>query len=123
MATDDERRKVAERLRELELGVIGTFIPTVELAENILKSIDYGRSGAMTPYGCLADLIDPGDTSQDCRDTVACDREALLALADDVADSAAMATVMDASEGAKMLAEMLHDIARRIRESCGEAVA
>lgn len=34
----------------------------------------------------------------------------------------AMVTVMDASEGAKMLAEMLLDIARRIREACGEVV-
>ena len=53
------------------------------------------------------------------RDFYAVDREALLALAEDVAESAAMVTVMDASEGAKMLAEMLLDIARRIREACG----
>ena len=59
MISDDERREVAERLRELEKGVIGAFIPTRELAENVLRAIDYGRSGAMTPYGCLADLIDP----------------------------------------------------------------
>lgn len=57
--TNEERREVARRLRELEQGVIGALIPTGELAENILRAIDYGRSGAMTPYGCLADLIDP----------------------------------------------------------------
>ena len=57
--TNDERREVARRLRELEKGVIGAFIPTGELAEDVLRAIDYGRSGAMTPYGCLADLIEP----------------------------------------------------------------
>lgn len=49
-----------------------------------------------------------------------CDRESLPALAEDVDEAAAMATVMDASEGAKLLAELLLDIARRIREACGE---
>ena len=32
----------------------------------------------------LADLIEPCDMSHGCRDTVACDREALLALADEM---------------------------------------
>ena len=32
----------------------------------------------------LADLIEPCDMSHGCRDTVACDREALLALADEL---------------------------------------
>lgn len=59
MVSDDERRKVAQRLRELEKCVIGALIPTGELAENILRAIDYGHSGAMTPYGRLADLIEP----------------------------------------------------------------
>lgn len=49
-------------------------------------------------------------------------RDALLELAEDVAESAAMAVVMDDSKGAKLLADMLLDIARRIREACGEVV-
>lgn len=62
MVTDDERREVARRLRELETGVIGTVIPTCELAKNILNAIGYGHSNAMTPYGLLADLIWPDST-------------------------------------------------------------
>ena len=56
----------------------------------------------------LADLVKPS-----------CDREALLALAEDVAYSAAMATAVDASKSSKLLADMLLDIARRIREALG----
>lgn len=62
MVTDDERREIARKLRELEIGVIGTVIPTGELTENILRAIDYCRSDAMTPYGRLADLIEPDST-------------------------------------------------------------
>lgn len=111
MVTDDERREVAERLRGLELGVIGTLIPTGELAENILRAIDYGRSGAMTPYGCLADLIDP-----DCEEgryegvhtARPVDRDALLALADEMS--------MDGMDG---LLIPMSEYARRIREALG----
>lgn len=73
MVTDNERREVAERLRELEIGVIGTVIPTGELAKNILKEINYCHSNAMTPYGRLADLIEPS-----------CDRDTLIELADEM---------------------------------------
>lgn len=66
MVTDDERRDVARRMRELEKCVIGALIPTGELAENILRAIDYGYSGAMTPYGRLADLIEP-ESERTCR--------------------------------------------------------
>lgn len=48
-----------------------------------------------------------------------CDRDALLELAEDVDEAAAMAVVMDASKGAKLLADLLLDIARRIREALG----
>lgn len=68
MISDEERRRVACRLREFEIGVIGTVIPTSELAKNILKAIGYGHSSAMTPYGLLADLIDP--TCKAHRDTL-----------------------------------------------------
>lgn len=73
MISDNERRKVAQKLRELEIGVIGTVIPTGELSKNILKEIDYCHSGAMTPYGLLADLIEPS-----------CDRDKLLNIANDL---------------------------------------
>lgn len=145
MLTDTERDEVARRLRELEQGVIGALIPTGELAENILRAIDYGHSDAMTPYGCLADLIDPGEpnghecvpgecllnvremrhsTEEEQNEYGAMlekisvelhpvDRDALLALAEDV-DGAA-----DDSGGFEPLAGMLRDIARRIREALG----
>lgn len=87
MTTDDERREVAQKLRELEQGVVGALIQTGELAENILRAIDYGRSGAMTPYGCLADLIEPMDSesAEGAGSGVPkCDRDALLELADGI---------------------------------------
>lgn len=68
MISDDERREVACKLRELETGVIGTVIPTGELSKNILDVIEYGHSGAMTPYGLLANLIEP-KPERTCRDT------------------------------------------------------
>lgn len=47
------------------------------------------------------------------------DRDALLELAEDVDEAAAVAVVMDSSEGTKLLADMLLDVARRIREALG----
>ena len=69
---DKKRREIAQRLRKLEIGVIGTVIPTVELVKNILKAIDYSHSNAMTPYGRLADLIEP-EPERTCRPVVADD--------------------------------------------------
>lgn len=66
MSTDNRRREVAKRLRELEIGFMGTCIPTGDFTANILKAIGYGNSDAMTPYGLLADIIDP--TCKACRD-------------------------------------------------------
>ena len=125
MATDDERREVAERLRD-EVGC-GSSWPGVERLGLILgveREPRTGWEGRILTR--LADLIDP-----DCdegRYSVArtarlVDREALLELAEDVTYSATVATVLDASKGAEMLAEMLLDIARRIREACGEVDA
>ena len=131
MATDDERREVAERLREHS----GARLFTGEDVERLIgiELSGFRPKDADNSYNRLADLIEPSESGQNRdrnQDSVQkespivqieheCDREALLALAEDVADSAAMATVMDASEGAKMLAEMLLDIARRIREALG----
>lgn len=113
MISDDERREVARRLREIEQGVTGAFIPTRELAESILRAIDYGRSGAMTPYGCLADLIEPS-----------CDRDALLALADEFESGARVARARKWNEPANAamaiaLADGYEANARRIREALG----
>ena len=101
--TIEERRAVASLLRSFsDNGLWGEFS-------------DYCNCAGPAR---LADLIEPAPTSSDTVPT--CDRDALLALAEDVDEAAAMATVMDASEGAKLLAELLLDIARRIHEACGE---
>lgn len=105
MPTDDERREVARRLRELHLGG-----GSKDLIERTLSDAigAWRRSGMSWDFITerLADLIEPS-----------CDRDALIALADDV-DGAA-----DDSGGFEPLAGMLRDIARSIREACGEAVA
>lgn len=83
MVTDDERREVAAALRD-EVGG-GSSWPGIERLGLILGVEREPRSGwegrILTR---LADLIYQGDTSQGRRDIVACDREALLALAADM---------------------------------------
>ena len=89
MVSDEERREVAERLRGLRRDANSVTQlnhgPTWSLAWCVLgDGLDECGTGDWFERMCarLADLIDPGDTSLSCRDTVACDREALLALAD-----------------------------------------
>ena len=140
MATDDERREVAERLREKSRKYVRELSSshTSTNAYHEVREVLYGTYGAPKSlcefFDRLADLIDPGESGQNRdknRDTVQiespavqkapeCDREALLELAEDVTEAAAMATAVDASKSAEMLAELLLDIARRIREACGE---
>ena len=68
MTTDDERRRVAAALRA-ESG------PSLTVLMCVLGV------GGKDVFSRLADLIDPGDMSHACRDTVACDREALRSVA------------------------------------------
>ena len=105
MPTDKERREVAERLRGISRDV--KFWGGVDPLHYVKKGVfgDVDRHGPNETIDRLADLIEPR-----------CDREALLALAEDV-DGAA-----DDSGGFEPLAGMLRDIARRIREACGEVV-
>ena len=126
--TDDERREVARRLRELadycdenEMSISDDDWP------GILSDYIWPEDGGYHIYDedCrrLADLIYPDTTTDTTKTpgvTTKCDRDALLALAEDVTEAAAMATAVDASKSAEMLAELLLDIARRIREACGE---
>ena len=141
--TDDERREVARRLRSLRKTNPGV----TSLGHSYLWSLLWAVCGEGLGESnrdhwfermCsrLADLIDPGESGQNLdknRDTVQiespavqnapeCDRDALLALAEDVMEAAAMATAVDASKSAEMLAELLLDIARRIREACGHRI-
>ena len=74
MATDDDRREVARRLRESAENGIYTS------AGHVLADI-FGISGNSNIFNRLADLIEP-DTTKPGSDTTKCDRDALLALAD-----------------------------------------
>lgn len=120
--TDDERREVARRLRAIEPDGFSSYSEEHEFVEKALGIWDdYDKF----LWHVVADLIEPScdaaathtdatatrDVSQCRRSDV--DREALLALADDV-DGAA-----DDSGGFEPLAGMLRDIARCIREACG----
>lgn len=90
MATDDERREVAKRLRRLN-------------APSLIALMSILGVGGRDMCARLADLIEPDTAS----DTTKCDREALLALADEMDE----------------LCGPWHDCgehyARRIREACG----
>ena len=83
IATDDERREVARRLRELDYAGLQESL--------ICAYLDaLGIEGYEDWVGIahrLADLIDPDtttDTTKTPTDTTSCDRDALLALADAV---------------------------------------
>ena len=105
MATDDERREVAERMR-ISAERYDFCAHNIALDMGIDADYDdvYDESHRQA-WLSLADLIDPDTTTDTTKSpdvTTKCDREALLALADEC-DSVHM-----------------HKVARRIREACGE---
>ena len=105
MPTDDERRRVAERLRSLAGGYV--TIGEMEDALGICLSspiVDLERDAR--DLHRLADLIEPS-----------CDREALLALADKMEEKS---EDWDVAQGGIPLvhAGYLPAYARRIREAC-----
>lgn len=130
MATDDERREVARRLREaasyyesMERDV--DFYPV----ESALGLKPTGET-AYTPESVrsLADLIEPSGyecVPGECplnvrRDNDRIDREALLALADEMEGGFLL---FDSTKSARrvfdFLSDKLGEYARRIREACG----
>ena len=124
VVSDGERRDVAERLRRAWANVSdkNPVRHHMRVLYEIYAAVGLNDDGvdAIDLFDRLADLIDPD--CEEGRYSVArtvrpVDREALLALADDV-DGAA-----DDSGGFEPLAGMLRDIARSIREACGEVVA
>ena len=130
MATDDDRRRVAERLREYaSWDEEGCLTDCAEWGESVLDLLNCGDTDRET-YAALADLIDPGESGQNLdrnRDTVQqespavqkapeCDREALLALAGQL-DSLGLNGF---SSGWSSGAVNVGSFARRIREACGE---
>ena len=135
MVTDNERREVARRLREIELSK-GGYIAWWKMAKALkLEQLD-GWFGweKFDPDSAkrLADLIEPGeqkvkyvaevkvdgerleqlvhDAAVELTDI---DRDALLALADDLDYAGA------AVENVAYIDQTFHDAARRIREALG----
>ena len=126
MVTGDERREVAERLRCLGAGGYARLYEALGL--DIVDVMEDER-GVLIVYNRLADLIDPesGQNLDTNRDSVPkespavpkapeCDREALLALADEMdAYSVHFSTGL---QGCTVQAW-----AMGIREACGKAGA
>ncbi|OUN47330.1 hypothetical protein B5G20_05025 [Collinsella sp. An7] len=106
MATDDERRRVAERLRATAKW-LGGNMDAHEFAHYGADAIDpdneIARWDEMTYR--LADLIEPS-----------CDREALLELAGELEGDACWEVQ---SPGVDNYAWMLKDVCERIREALG----
>ena len=108
MPTDDERREVARRLRELRPGAC--FDDVYEALGAYGPSLYESRGLSATGLaGRLADLIEPS-----------CDREALLRLADKVfEDTEDDMRAPGKSVPAFIAGQCLRDVARRIREALG----
>lgn len=120
MVTDTDRREVARRLREIKPCRSG-HIKWWEIARALGLKQPAGWFGwekfEPDSVNRLADLIDPGDTSHGRRDIVACDRDALLALA----DSVQYASENVSAEHRYTVGFTLRNIADRIREALGVA--
>ena len=118
MATDDERREVARRLREVEKHAI----PDARISDNpmtvyfIAAAALYDLPYVRGLFSRLADLIEPDtttDTTKSPADTTKCDRDALLSLADDLDYAGA------AVENVAYIDQTFHESACRIREALG----
>ena len=128
MTTDNERREMARRLREHSGARLFT-------GEDVERLIGIELSGfrpkyADNSYNRLADLIDPGESGQNRdknQDSVQmespavqkapeCDREALLALADELEEDACWEVQ---TPGDTSGAWRLKDACDRIREALG----
>ena len=114
MPTDDERREVARTIRHAWVNV-----PDRDPVRHHLRvlneiyeavGISDGKADAIDLFNRLADLIEP-DTTKPGSDTTKCDRDALLALADEMEDNDVTYSVSTQY--------VLDDYARRIREALG----
>lgn len=119
MPTDDERREAARRLREVQSDVIpGTKTEVHPIAGRIIGvACGYDLPGFQGLLGRLADLIDPDTTTDTTKSpdvTTKCDRDALLALADE------MQGELDGCESSHEIAGNLQYWVDHIREACGE---
>ena len=118
MATDDERRLVAERMRMSDERDAAGF-------DCLLAEVVRGREFCETPceecharlLGELADLIDPDCEEGRYEGVRPVDRDALLALADEMCDAAWRGKVSEGWTASVML--RIGRYARRIRKACG----
>ena len=118
--SDTERRDVARRLRELRSGWSSgecyyTIIHALGLPDTSRED------GGTALYVRIADLIDPDtttDTTKSSDVTTKCDRDALLALADEMMD---VSIGISSADGIRPLgaAYIVQGYARKIREACG----
>ena len=114
--TDDERRRVAERLRMSDERDAAGFV------DCLLAEVVRGREFCETPceecharlLGELADLIEPSDHIGDSDKMV--DRKALLALADKMSRYASLRKSHGMDVDTMAVMAWVH----RIREACGE---
>ena len=116
MPTDDERREVVENLR-YAADYPGHIVQYMEQFINMLREVIFSDvcSGAdySEMFQRLADLIEPS-----------CDRDELMALADELEDKAQFARA--STKHAVIYAGYAREyesFARRIREACGEVAS
>ena len=141
VVSDDERREAAERLRD-EVGC-GSSWPGMERLGLILGVEREPYAGWQGRFlSRLADLIEPSDAVKCVAEVkvdgekleklvhdavVECagvDRDALLALADEMESAAPDYSLWEVCEGTERnITNEVADFARRIREACGEVVA
>ena len=125
MATDDERRReAARRLREFTKNnqwplTVGGNSTTIRYAISDIVFGDKKYHSGVDLLDRLADLIEPAPTSSDTAPT--CDREALLALADEMGHPIKQA-VWNQTAGVRR-EHIMAEYARRIREACGEVAS
>ena len=135
--TDDERREVAARLREFSKDrwslTVGGNSATIRYAISDIVFGDKKYHSGVDLLDRLADLIEPprqcpcydsGRHRCSIHDVPTIDREALLALADEMEAGPRRErcpVALDCSECAGHCSERLSEhYARRIREACGE---
>ncbi len=113
VATDDERREVAERLREFTKDnhwplTVGGNSSTIRYAISDIVFGDKKYHSGVDLLDRLADLIEPS-----------CDRDALLALADKVVADTEEDVRSEDLVPAWQAGEALRDVASKIREALG----
>ena len=133
MATDEERRKVAQKLRKYALwDEDGELVGCTEFGESVLNLLSCGDTEREC-FNALADLIEPSEPKVKCVAEVKVDGEQLEQLVHDAAveltgiDRDALLKLADEMEidGAGALDDgdwckpLLIEYARRIREALG----